>query len=151
MTTLSKNKDQFAVRVDMEPGSRQNVPKSNTLRSLWEWIWRRPLLLILLAQTVFSIGFWNTRDGYAEDTSDVIEAFQVIQLHHLNSSIYIDLIALTLKFLTPDPVSALTFVKYFSSLLATVALYLGLSSFSKSLRQSAIVFACMVWIASSLD
>jgi len=109
------------------------------------------LLLILLAHTIFSLGIWNARDGYGEDTSDVIVAFQVIQTHHPVSSLYIDLIALSLKFFTPDPVTALTFMKYLSSLMATMAIYLGLSSFSKYLRQSAIVFACFVWIACSLD
>src|SRR5665213_2744248 len=126
-------------------------PKLNGWHSALEGVWWRPLLLILLAHTVFSLGIWNARDGYGEDTDNVLIAFQVIQSHHPTSSIYIDLIALVLKFLTSDPVTALTFVKYLSSLLATVALYFALSSFSKHLRKSAIIFACLVWIASSLD
>jgi hypothetical protein len=47
-------------------------------------------------------------------------------------------------------VTVLTFIKYLSSLLATVALYLALSGFSRVLRPGAIVLACFVWIASSL-
>jgi hypothetical protein len=115
------------------------------------WLWRRPLLLILLAHTVFSIGIWNARDGYGEETGYVEAAYRVLNLHEHNPSIYNNLLALLLRHVTPDPVAALTLVKYFSSLLATVALYIALSCFSGGIRQSAIVFACFVWIASSLD
>jgi hypothetical protein len=123
----------------------------NTPRSVLNWFWKRPLLLILLAHTLFSIGIWNARDGYGEETNNVSAAFKILRSHQPVSSLYRDLIALTLSYLTPDPISALTFMKYLSSLLATLALYLGLSAFSSKLRQSAIIFACLVWIASSLD
>jgi hypothetical protein len=109
----------------------QTVSKTNGLRSSWEWLWRRPLLLILLAHTIFSLGIWNARDGYGEDTGDTMEAFQVLQTHHPVSSLYIDLIALTLKFFTPDPVTALTFMKYLSSLMATMAILSRIEQFFK--------------------
>lgn len=64
--------------------------------------------------------------------------------------LYDDLVALALCVM-PDPVTALTFMKYLSSLLATVAIYFALSSFSKILRPGAIVFSCFIWIASSLN
>ncbi len=119
------------------------------LGSIDGWIRRHPLLVILLAHTVFSIGIWNARDGYAEEAHNVAAAFRILQSHHPSLNVYRDLIALTLIFL-PDPITALTFLKYISSLLSTVALYLGLSSFSKNLRPGAIIFACLVWIASPL-
>ena len=117
---------------------------------LARWIWRHPLLLILLAHSVFSIGIWNARDGYVEDTNNIVVAYRILQSHHADTSVYIDLLALMLRVM-PDPVTALTFLKYLSSLLATVALYLGLSCFSKQLRPGAIIFACLLWIASSLN
>ncbi len=111
---------------------------------------RRPFLLILLAHAVFSIGIWNARDGYMEDTNNIVVAYRILQFHHPGTSVYIDLLAVMLRF-TPDPVTALTCMKYLSSLLATIALYLGLSCFSKQLRPGAIIFACLLWIASSLN
>jgi hypothetical protein len=125
--------------------------KDNLLGSLARGLWRRPLLLVLLAHTVFSVGIWNARDGYGEDTSNVVLAWDVLQTRHPSPSLYIDLIAACLRYFTSDPVTALTFMKYLSSLLATVALCVGLSCFSSRLRPGAIVFACFLWIASSLD
>ena len=115
------------------------------------WLLGHPLLFVLLAHTVFSIGIWNARDGYGEETSNVAAAFRLIRSEQPNSSIYVNLIALTLRYLTPDPVMAMTFLKYVSSLLATVALCLTLKCFAGVLRQSAIIFACLVWIASSFN
>jgi hypothetical protein len=125
--------------------------EGNVVRSLLRWLWHRPLLLILLAHTVFSIGIWNARDGYDEETVPVEGAFHILQFHHVGTSPYNNLVALTLRYITADAVLALTFVKYLCSLLATLALYLALSSFSGVLRRSAIIFACLVWIASSLN
>ena len=115
------------------------------------WLWWHPLLFVLLAHTVFSIGIWNARDGYGEETSNVISAFPIIQSPQPGSSIYVDLIALTLRYLTPDPVVAMTLLKYVSFLLATAALCFALSCFVDILRPSAIIFACLVWIASDLN
>jgi hypothetical protein len=119
--------------------------------SVLDWLRQRPFLLILVAHTTFSLGIWNARDGYEEETTNVKAAYQVLDSHRPSSSIYIDLIALALRYVTPDPVAALTVMKYLSSLLATISLYLALNCFSVSLRRGAVVFACLVWIASSLD
>jgi hypothetical protein len=127
------------------------LPPKKIWRILSGLLQRRPLLIILLAHALFSIGIWNACDGYGEETNNVRMAFHAVQSHRPSSSLYSDVIALTLRYFTPDPVVALTLLKYLSSLMATVALYLALSAFSGGIRRSAIVFACLVWIASSLD
>ncbi len=115
------------------------------------WLWAHPFVLVLFAHTVFCLGIWNAREGYGEDTVNVTRAFREIQLHQPDSSIYVGLIAATLRFITPEPVQALTWLKYLSSLLATVSVYLALRCFSDVLRTGAILIACFVWIASSLN
>lgn len=90
----------------------------------------------------------DARDGYEEETSNFLSAYHVIQSHQWSGSIYVDLIALILKHITFDPLIAATLIRYVSSLLATVALYLVLSCFSSVVRPSAIVIACLLWIAS---
>jgi hypothetical protein len=125
--------------------------RDNVVVAAVQWLWSRPLLFVLLAHTVFSIGIWNARDGYGEETGKVAAAFRVVQSHQLHPSIYVNLIALALRYLTTDPVLAATLMKYLSSLLATMALCLALSRFSTVLRPSAITSACLIWIASSLD
>jgi hypothetical protein len=127
------------------------APRDNFLVVAVRWFWSYPLLFVLLVHTVFSIGIWNARDGYWEETGNVAAAFRVIQSHQLHPSLYVNLIALALRYLTTDPLLAVTLMKYLSSLLATVALCLALSSFSTVLRRSAIISACLIWIASSLD
>lgn len=127
---------------------------SNTgkrLSAAVRWILERPLFVVLIAHSLFSIGIWNARDGYGEETSPVIYATMVLQGQRSDPSLYVNLIALTLRYLTADPVGALTFVKYLSSLLATIALCLTLNCFTPLLRRSGIMFACFVWIASSLN
>ena len=110
---------------------------SNTgkrLSAAVRWILERPLFVVLIAHSLFSIGIWNARDGYGEETSPVINATSVLQGQRSDPSLYVNLIALTLRYLTADPVGALTFVKYLSSLLATIALCLTLNCFTPLLR-----------------
>jgi hypothetical protein len=115
------------------------------------WLWGHPLWLVLLAHTVFSLGIWNARDGYGEETTNFASAFAGIRTHQPSSSIYVNLIALSLRLVSPDPVKVATLTKYLSSLLATVAVYLTLSCFSGLFRKAALIFACFAWIASSLN
>ncbi|HZM02570.1 MAG TPA: hypothetical protein VFC44_06070 [Candidatus Saccharimonadales bacterium] len=106
-------------------------------------------MIILLAHTLFSIGIWNARDGYGEETSNIISAARLIQFHQFSPSLYLDVMALSLKYVSPDPLVVTTLMRYLSSLLATIAVYLTLGSFSTHLRRSAIVLGCFIWIASS--
>lgn len=139
-------------RVLLESLNGKWAKKSNHLAAaVRRWLGGHPLLFVLFAHAVFSIGIWNARDGYAEETSNVACAFRLVRSQQPNSSIYVNLIALTLRYLTPDPVVAVTLLKYVSSLLATAALCLTLSCFARILRRSAIIFACLVWIASDLN
>ena len=116
-----------------------------------DWLWQRPFLIVLLAHSLFCIGMWNARDGYGEETENVRAAMHILHSHQLSVSIYRDLLALILQWVTPDAITALTLVKYLASLLATVALYLALKSFSRLIGQASILFACFVWIACSLN
>ena len=138
-------------RVLFESLKEKCAKEDNFLPTAVRWLWGRPLLFVLLAHTVFSIGIWNARDGYGEETGNVAAAFRLIRSQQPHSSIYVNLIALTLRCLTPDPVMAMTLLKYVSSLLATVTLCLALNCFAGILRPSAIIFACLVWIASDLN
>ncbi len=108
-------------------------------------------MILLFAHSIFCLGIWNARDGYSEETGNVASAFQSVRSGQSASSLYVRLIALTLEHVTPDPVQAVTWMKYFSSLLATVSLFLVLSCFSDRLRKGAILISCFVWIASSLN
>ncbi len=117
----------------------------------WEWLWARPLLIVLGAHTLFCVGIWNARAGYAEETYNVVSAFQVLRSGHLNPSLYVNLLAFLLRYVTPDPLTALTALKYIASLLATIALWLALRPFTGRLRKGSLLFACMLWIASAFN
>ncbi len=127
------------------------LPKPNHFATSANWLWARPFLIVLLAHTLFSLGIWNARDGYGEETSSFRRAFHSLQTGRPQSSIYVDLIVLALRWISPDPLLVATLLKYLSSLLATTALYFALNSFSSFLRPGAILSACFLWIASTLN
>jgi hypothetical protein len=114
-------------------------------------LYKHPLALLLIAHSIFSIGIWNDRNGYGEQAEGIKAAIRVLHSNQLDLSLYNDITALILKYASSDPVIAVILLNYLSSLLATVALFLVLKEFSLALRESAIVLACVVWIASSFD
>ena len=117
----------------------------------FRWLLSQPLLLIVIAHTVFSMGIWNARDGYGEDTGIFLTAYSGHESLHHGRTIYGGLASFFLTGITSDPVLAATLLKYLSSLLATVAMYLTLSRFAAFLRPGAIILATLAWISCSLD
>lgn len=116
-----------------------------------DWVSHHPLLILVIAHTVFCLGIWNAREGYAEEHTPLIAAFRSIKPLRWNGSLYVDCLVVLLKWLSPDALVALSLVKYISSAVATIALFLVLRACSGLLRVSAILSACFIWIASSLN
>ncbi|HTD87595.1 MAG TPA: hypothetical protein VK850_13540, partial [Candidatus Binatia bacterium] len=106
---------------------------------------------MLAAHSLFFFGIWNARENYGEETNNVWNAFQVLRTHKPSASIYVDAMALVLRFVTPDPLAAATFMRYFSSVLATIALWFALRPFSGVIRQSALLSACLAFTASAFN
>src|SRR5215471_6379906 len=113
-----------------------------------QWLWTHPLVIVLAAHSLFCIGIWNAQDGYVEETSNVVNAVRVLDTTHWSSSIYVNLLALILRYVASDPLVALTLIKYASSLLATLAMWLALRRFAGRVGQGALLVACLLWIAS---
>jgi len=147
------------------------------------FLWSHPLLIVILAFCFFSIGIWNARDGYGEDTTAISEAYEWIEYStestvpsHDSSAegtlvsrnmgtphssklppvksevnVFVKSIALLLISGCRDPLTVALLMRIISSFLASVALYLVISSFSAHLSVGAILFASFVWIASAIN
>jgi len=115
------------------------------------WLWRHPLLLVILANLVFSLGIWNAQDGYGEDMGPVKTALYNIQTQSVNGDLYVKTFTLFLNGITPDPVHAGVLMRFLVSLFTSVSLYLVLSCFSNHLGRGCILFVCFVWTASYLN
>ena len=148
------NKSEGAL--DLAERTSRSMPRNGALggsaiRSAFSWLWTYPFLVVLVAHSVFCLGIWNARDGGNEDTVSVHGAYAILKAHRPSVSLYQDAIATVLLWLTRDPIAAITFVKYLSSLFATGALYIALNAFSSRIGKEARILACCIWMASSLD
>jgi len=125
--------------------------EGSTKFPLLAWLWRHPLLIVLLANCLFFAGSWNSQDGFGEDTAPVLTAMQNIREHRLSGNLYIDTLTFFLTAISPDPVNACTLMRMLTSVLSSVGVYLVLSCFSKYLGRGAILFATFAWTASCLN
>jgi len=114
-------------------------------------ILRYPLLLVVLGHCLFSLGLWKAEIGFGEDTVPIRTALTSVKEHTLNSNAYIDLYALILGTVAPDPMQAAVVMRFLVSLFTAISLYLVLSRFSDRLKIEAILFATFVWIACRLN
>lgn len=128
-----------------------SASQGNGASSPWAWFWRHPLLLVIIANCIFSLGIWNAQDGYGEDTGPVLTAIRCLRTQTASDNLYVNGFAFLLSGATPDPVNAAVLMRFISSLLGSVSLYLVLSCFSKYLSRGAILFASFVWTASCLN
>jgi hypothetical protein len=125
--------------------------ESDSKDLFWKWLWNHPLLIVIIAHCIFSIGIWNAQSGFGEDTVPVMEALHSTQSPQVKADLYVNVLTVILNGVTSDPVKAVVLMRFLASLLAVVGLYLILSCFSDCLRQGTILFACFVWTASCLN
>jgi hypothetical protein len=127
------------------------TPDTPIPRQRRPWILRYPLLLVILGQCLFSLGLWKAEIGFGEDTIPIRTALTSVKQHTLTSNAYIDLYALILGAVAPDPMQAAVLMRFLVSLFTAISLYLVLSRFSDRLKIEAVLFATFVWIACRLN
>jgi hypothetical protein len=147
--------------------------KLNIVASAWDAISSRPLLLVVFAFCLFSIGIWNARDGFGEDTSSFITAYSYIDSNAksalpssdaprprasspetaaaLEGNLLLMILTAMLNNGCDDPLLAALLLRILSSFLASIAVYFILSSFSPRLSVGAVLFASFAWIASAIN
>lgn len=126
--------------------------KLNIVASAWDAISSRPLLLVVFAFCLFSIGIWNARDGFGEDTSSFITAYSYIDSNAKSAlpssdaprprasspetaaafegNLLLVILTAMLNNGCDDPLLAALLLRILSSFLASIAVYFILSSFS---------------------
>ena len=155
---------------ELQPHTRH---KPGVAAKISSFLLSHPFYLVIFAFCLFSLGIWNARDGFGEDTSSLITAYNHINEHTKgdlpsNSSplfrsrspelaavsegnLFIVILTALLNNGCNDPLLAALLLRILSSFLASIAVYLVLSSFSPRLSVGAILFASFVWIASAIN
>ena len=112
---------------------------------------RHPVFILLCAFAIYSIGIWNCQFGGGEDTGPIESAQVLVKQKHFSANLYENAYALILGSVTPDPVNAITLMKFIVSLASTLSLYFILMCFSSNLSVTSILMASFVWIAANVN
>lgn len=135
----------------MEPHTLPPPQDSGADRSLLFRALSHPVVLLLVAFAVFSLGIWKARVGFGDDTWPMLAALQAAEEQATPGNLYVLAYTLLLRFVTPSPVAAALIMRTTVSLGTTLALFYVLSAFRPYLRRSAILIACAVWMVTHLN
>lgn len=110
------------------------------------------VMIILLAVAVSrtNYGIWDADIPFGDDAVYIDQAFQLSEKNQISSSLYLNTYILVFKYVSADPIIAHYCVRYLSSLLSVIALFLLLSSLSFISELGAFVMA-LLWSLNLLN
>jgi hypothetical protein len=110
---------------------------------------RFALLFVITGLLLANFGVWNAEIPLEDEGSYIHQSLALLRAGEFSTNLFLHAYAFLFRHVTSDPVTAHLILRFVSSVISTLGLYLVLGSFS-GIRRAAVVIACLVWTASLL-